>query len=109
MRRRDLVEEALTKSVIGAFCEVYNELGFGFLEHLYLLALERELKVRGHRVAREVWVRVFYKGEELGRQRLDMIVDEKLIVETKSTQVLRRDAPAQVLSYLRATNLEVGP
>ena len=60
--RHDLMEETLTRSVIGAFFEVYNNLGFGFLEHLYVMALERELMARGHRVARKVWVRVTYKG-----------------------------------------------
>ena len=48
MARRDLIEENLTRSVIGAFFEVYNNLGFGFLEHLYVMALERELLARGH-------------------------------------------------------------
>jgi hypothetical protein len=73
--RSKLIEEALTRSVIGAFFEVYNNLGFGFLEHLYVLALERELIARGHHVSREVWVHVRYKGEDLGIQRIDMIVD----------------------------------
>lgn len=103
-----MVEEELTFSVIGAFFEVYNTLGHGFLEHLYVIALERELLARGHRVAREVSVPVFYKGHELGRQRLDMIVDEKLVVETKSTYVLPREAKAQLYNYLKATGLEVG-
>jgi hypothetical protein len=66
-----LVEEALTESVIGAFFDVYNTLGFGFLEHIYVMALERELLARGHHVAREVCVRVRYKGEELAQQRIE--------------------------------------
>jgi GxxExxY protein len=105
---RGLVEEALTHSVIGAFFEVYNTLGFGFLEHIYVTALERELISRGHRVAREVSIRVRYKGEDLGQQRIDMLVDDKLVVETKSTYELHKAAPRQVFNYLRATNLEVG-
>jgi len=108
MQRGQLVEESLTHSVIGAFFAVYNTLGFGFLEHLYGMALERELRARGHRVAREVGIRVFYKGDELGAQRLDMIVDDKLVVEIKSTYKLDGSAPRQVYNYLRATNLEVG-
>ena len=108
MRGNELIEEALTYSVIGAFFDVYNTLGFGFLEHLYVRALERELVVRGHAVAREVGVRVWYKGEELGNQRIDMIVDGKLIVETKATYELHKAAQRQVYNYLRATNLEVG-
>lgn len=103
-----LIEEALTRSVIGAFYRVYNTLGFGFLESLYVLALERELIARRHKVAREVGVRVLYDGAQLGFQRLDLIVDDKLVVETKSTAELHKNASRQVYNYLRATNLEVG-
>jgi GxxExxY protein len=103
-----LVEEQLTRSIIGAFYEVYNTLGFGFLEHTYVMALERELMARGHHVAREVSVRIIYKGAELSNQRLDMIVDGKVIVETKSTLELHKAARRQVYNYLKATDLEVG-
>lgn len=108
MSRGKLIEPELTHSVIGAFYEVYNTLGYGFLEHLYIMALERELRARGHGVAREVGVRILYKGDELGVQRLDMIVDQKLVVEVKSTAQLHKDAGRQVYNYLRASNLEVG-
>jgi len=81
MARGRLFEERLTHSVIGAFFEVYNTLGFGFLEHVYVMALERELIERRHRVAREVSVPVFYKMFDLAEQRPDMIVDNRLIVE----------------------------
>jgi GxxExxY protein len=103
-----LIEEKLTQSIIGAFYSVYRTLGFGFLEHVYVLALERELRERGHRVAREMSVNVMYKGEELCTQRLDMIVDEKVVVETKSTYELHPAAQRQLYNYLRATKLEVG-
>ena len=106
--RRDLIEEELTKDVIGVFFEVYNHLRFGFLEHLYVMAMERELTARGHRVGREVGVPVFYKGDELGFQRIDMIVDNTLIVEAKSTLILHAGASRQIYSYLRSTKLEVG-
>jgi GxxExxY protein len=108
MARSDLLEETLTRSVIGAFFEVYNTLGFGFLEHLYVMALERELLARGHRVAREVWARVDYKGENLGIQRIDMIVEERVVIETKAGSKLPEYAARQLFNYLRATNLEVG-
>ena len=107
-QRTRLLEEQLTRSVIGAFYEVYNTLGFGFLEHIYVMALERELRSRGHQVRREVGVCVMYKGEELAYQRLDMVVDDKLVVEVKSTYELHKAANRQVYNYLRATNLEVG-
>lgn len=108
MAKVELVEERLTRSIIGAFFDVYNTLGFGFLEHIYVMALERELIARGHAVTCEVGVPVLYKGQELGFQRLDMIVDGKVIVETKSTYELHKAARRQVLNYLRATRLEVG-
>ena len=108
MPRGQLIEESVSRSVIGAFFDVYNKLGFGFLEHVYVMALERELLKRGHRVAREVAVRVYYEGEELCIQRLDLIVDDKLVVETKSTFELHPAARRQLYNYLRATKLEVG-
>lgn len=103
-----LLHEELTQSVIGAFYEVYNTFKHGLLESIYLAAMERELRARGHRVARELSVRVIYKGEEIGMQRLDMVVDDVLIVEAKSTRVLHESAARQLYTYLRATNLEVG-
>jgi GxxExxY protein len=108
MRQHLLAEEELTRDVIGAFYEVYNTRGFGFVERVYAMALERELRDRGHHVAREVGVRVQYKGYDLGNQRVDMIVDEKLVVETKSGWQLSRAWARQVYNYLRATRLEVG-
>jgi GxxExxY protein len=108
MIRGGLFEEELTRSVIGAFFEVYNTLGFGLLEHLYSVALERELLARGHRVAREVLVRVMYKGEPLGTQRLDLLVEGKLVLELKSTYELHKSAPRQLYNYLCATNLPLG-
>ena|SRR5688572_3489313 len=108
MAKGQLLEERLTRSVIGAFYEVYNTLGFGFLEHVYVMALERELLERRHRVAREVSVHVAYKRHILAVQRIDMIVDERLVVETKAGIDAPKAAERQLLNYLRATNLEVG-
>jgi GxxExxY protein len=108
MARVELYEGELTHSVIGAFYEVHNNLGFGFLERFYVTALERELRDRGHNVAREVAVQVFYKGQELGSQRLDLTVDEKLVIETKAASELHKSATRQLYNYLKATNLELG-
>jgi GxxExxY protein len=104
----DSLQEATTHSVIGAFFEAYNVLGHGFLEHVYAMALERELLERGHTVAREFAARVMYKGHGLALQRLDMVVDERLVVEIKSTTDLPANAKRQLFNYLRATSLEVG-
>ncbi len=102
-----LIERATTNEIIGAFFEVYNALGFGFLEHVYSMALERELVARGRTVGREVSIPIQYKGELLTSQRLDMFVDEKVVVEIKSTELLPPFARRQTLNYLRATTLQV--
>jgi GxxExxY protein len=103
-----LIDEELTHCIIGAFFDVYNTLGFGFIEKIYVMALERELRARGHQVQREVSVTVMYKGEELSSQRLDMVVDGRIIIEIKSTLELQASARRQLYNYLKATNLDVG-
>lgn len=72
------------------------------------MAMERELIARGHHVDREMAVNVMYKGEQLSSQRLDMIVDGKVVVETKSSLDLHKTARRQLYNYLKATHLELG-
>src|SRR5690348_7087447 len=105
-RRSPLLEEHLTHAVIGSFFTVHRTLGYGYREYIYSLALERELVARGHRVAREVAVLVYYRGEPLARQTLDMLVDDKLVVEIKAAERLHPSATLQLFSYLCSTNLE---
>src|SRR5215210_5907975 len=108
MTHTKLMHERLTYSVIGAFYEVYHTLGYGFLEHVYIASLVIELRSRKHDIGREVSVPVLYKGEEIARQRLDMIVDQQLVVEVKSTRTLHEGSVRQIENYLRATKLELG-
>jgi GxxExxY protein len=103
-----LAQERLTRSAIGAFYEVYNALGFGFLESVYSAAMEMVLKQRGHRVAREVPVTAYLLGTAIARQRIDMIVDECLVIENKTASKYPLGAERQLYNYLRATDLELG-
>ena len=103
-----LLHEDITKAIIDSFFTVYDELGFGYREYVYVRALERELIARGHKVEREVWVMIYYKGEPLARERMDMRVDGKVLVENKSQAVLPADATTQLFGYLCATTHEVG-
>jgi GxxExxY protein len=105
---RDPVDDPLTDAVIGAFYEVYNILGFGLLESAYAAALTYELRTRGHRMDRELTAVVQYKGVPIAKQRIDMLVDRTLVVETKATAELHPSAKRQLYSYLRATGLPVG-
>ena len=104
----ELAHQDITGSIIGTFFEVYRTLGHGFLESVYSAALERELRAAGHSVSREHAVRVLYKGEPLGFQRLDLVVDAAVVVEVKATAALAPIAKRQLHNYLRATDLEVG-
>jgi GxxExxY protein len=103
-----LVEGPLTKSIIGAFFDIYNQLDYGFMEAIYAEALARELQRRGHWAEREVRVPVYCKYEIVGVQRIDMLVDKRVIIEIKSTYDLSRTSHRQLLAYLRGSNLQVG-
>jgi GxxExxY protein len=103
-----MLEEALTHSVIGAFYDVHQGLGFGFREYIYARALELELTSKGHGVQRELGVPVYWRGEPIAWQALDMVVDGKLVIETKATERLHPVAVQQLFSYLCSTTMEVG-
>jgi len=99
---------ATTAAIIGSFRDVHRELGFGYRELIYSLALERALVTTGHQVDREVAVMIYFRGEPLARQTLDMVVDRQVIVELKATERLHPSASPQLFSYLCSTTIEVG-
>lgn len=106
--QRALIKGQLTEGIVGAFYHVHTGIGFGFPEHIYANALAVELDRRGLSVTREVPVEVVYAGVTVGRYRLDMIVDGAVLVEIKSTRTLTTADERQLLSYLKATDLEIG-
>ena len=106
--RQDLIEKELTGSVISAFYYVYNQLGYGFLEKISSEALARTLRKLGHTVEREVMLPIYFDCEVIGLQRIDMLVDAKLIVENKSTFQLCDADHRQPLSYLTSSDIQVG-
>ena len=108
MAREDLLEEGLTRSIIGAFFDVYNALDYGYFEQAYVTALELELRERGHLVERETSVAVTYKGRTVALQRLDMVVDGRVVVEAKAGESLSPAALRQLYAYLRASRIPVG-
>jgi GxxExxY protein len=99
----------LTSRIIGAAIEVHRFLGPGLLESAYEACLAWELGERGMRVERQVPLRVRYKGVELDcGYRLDMVVDEAVIVDLKTVTALDPIHQAQVLTYLRLSGHRVG-
>jgi len=107
-RTEDFLEGELTSDIIGAMYETHQELGFGYRELIYSRALEVLLTETGHRVDREVAVTVYFRGVALATQVMDMIVDDKVLVEIKTTERLHPAGTSQLFSYLCATTLQVG-
>lgn len=98
----------LTESIIAGAYEVHNTLGAGFLEKVYVNALEVELCERGLAVERNVRMDVLYKGHNVGEYYADMIVEKRLIVEVKAVQNLIKEHEVQLVNYLTATKIEDG-
>jgi len=99
----------LSGEVIGAAIEVHRLLGPGLLESAYELALERELSIRGLCVERQKPVPLEYKGATLGDGfRIDMLINDRLIVEVKAVDCIQPIHEAQLLTYLRLTGKQLG-
>lgn len=108
MTAEQLLHQEKSKSIIAAFYAVYDELGFGFMEHIHSAAMERELTSRGHSVKREELVPVYFKGEVLSHQRIDMVVDGTVVIEIKSSALMPPKSLRQLHNYLYATDYELG-
>ena len=98
----------LTGRIIAAFLCVHHELGYGFTESVYRRALAVELQHRGIAVAQEVPFEVVHRGVVVGVYRADLVAESCVVLETKTGLVLDPVTPGQTLSYLRASQLEVG-
>lgn len=98
----------LTREIIAAAMEVHSALGPGLLERLYEQALGHELSMRRIAYARQVPVRVSYKGLELGEQVVDLVVGGLVVVELKSVEKVHDTHLAQMLSYMRSMRLPLG-
>ena len=97
----------ITARIIAAAQEVHRELGPGFEEVIYQRALARELPRHNLEFSREVWLDVYYKGEKVGRKRVDFIIDE-VLVEIKAKSELASVDFVQTLSYLKASGYKIG-
>jgi len=98
----------LTDKIINAFYEVYNTLGYGFLEKVYENALAHELRKRGFKVVQQAPIHVHYDGVIVGEYYADLVVNDAVILELKSVEAILDDHKAQLLNYLKATDIDVG-
>ena len=98
----------ITQKILGIFFEVYNELGGGFLESVYQQASRIALVQAGLKVAIEVPVPVYFRGEVLGNFRADLVVNACVLLKLKAVSAIDPAHEGQLLHYLRATSQEVG-
>jgi len=103
-----LKHEDVTEAIIGAFFEVYNSLGYGFLEKVYENALCVEFKQRGLSFVQQLPIEVEYRGVVVGEYFADLVVERTVIVDVKAVRSLAVEHGAQLLNYLKATDCEVG-
>ena len=104
-----MIQDPLSKTVIGGAIAVHRELGPGLLESVYETCLLRELLMRGLHVARQVRLPVRYRGEVVsGAFRVDLLVEDALIIEVKAVESLLEIHRAQLLTYLKLSGLRRG-
>jgi GxxExxY protein len=106
--KRGFKHRELTEKIIGVFYEVYNELGHGFLESVYEEAMLIALIETGLKTAHQVPTPVWFRGRMIGDFKADIFVGASVILELKASRLLEPAHEAQLLNYLRATNIEVG-
>ena len=98
----------LTEKIIKVFYKVYNKLGYGFLEKVYENAMMIEFMKENIPVVSQYAIKVFYENKIVGEYFADILVDNKVIVEIKAAKTLAPENEAQLLNYLKATDIEVG-
>jgi GxxExxY protein len=103
----EIVEKDLSYRIVQAAYVVFNELGPGFDENVYENAMVIVLKKQAHVVDQQKRVKIYFQGEEVGLDKIDLIVDERIILELKAVAEIAPVHRQQALSYLKATGLEL--
>jgi GxxExxY protein len=98
----------ITEKIIRAFYNVYNLLGYGFLEKVYENAMIIELKSLNLNCEKQKQINVLYKNQSVGEYYADIIVEDKVIIELKAAESIIEEHEHQLLNYLKATEIEVG-
>ncbi len=104
----NLIHGEITGKILEAFFNVYHELGYGFLEKVYENAMLIELDELGLICKAQHPITVFYNDENVGEYFADILVENKVIIEMKAVEGISERHEAQLINYLRATEMEVG-
>jgi GxxExxY protein len=104
----EILHKNISDKIIKSFFNVYNTLGYGFLEKVYENALYIELQENGLQCERQKSIDVFYKSNRVGNYFADIIVENTIILELKAAEFIAEEHEFQLINYLKATNIEVG-
>ncbi len=104
----NLLHKELSNKIIKCFYNVYNHLGFGFLEKVYENALLIELRKNMINAEKQRSIKVFYEKHIVGEYYADIIVEDKIILELKAANSLVEEHELQLINYLKATDVEIG-
>jgi len=104
----DFIHSDITKRIIKSFYSVYNKLGFGFLEKVYENAMMIELLSDGLYCEKQKPIKVYYKEKIVGDYYVDILVENKIIIELKASEGIVEEHELQLINYLKATDLEIG-
>ena len=103
-----LLHKDLTDRIISCFYQVYNDLGYGFLERVYQNALYYALIDEGLQCETEKSIKVYHNGRIVGDYRADLLVENRVLLELKTSEELNPANEKQLINYLKATDIEVG-
>lgn len=104
----DLLHGEITEKIIKAYYNVYNTLGYGFLEKVYENSMVIELRNMGMKVNSQYPITVFYESEIVGEYFADLIVNDIVVIELKASKSLLEEHECQLINYLKATKIELG-
>lgn len=103
-----MIHKDLTDTILKGYFNVYNSLGYGFLEKVYENAMLIELSHLGLNVHKQVPIKVYFKDIQVGEYYADIVVEDKVIIELKAAESLCEEHEFQLINYLKATEIEVG-
>jgi len=98
----------LSQKIIKVFYDVHNELGYGFSEKVYQKAYAIALRQDGMKVDEQIPIKVYFRGQLVGEFFADMIINDLILLELKAAEAIIEEFEAQLLNYLKSTEIEVG-
>lgn len=104
----ELLHKKITDDILKVYFDIYNHLGYGFLEKVYQNAMYFELQKKGYKVEAQKSIKVYLKGQLIGEYYADLLIEDRIIIELKACELLMSVHVAQLMNYLKATKVEVG-